>query len=201
MRSAPSLLPIHEIRVKPSGRSWETESFSVPARGMIASTLNVSQAADISYNHGIMRHGNCTSWWRAGLKKEKGTGAKERGRKGKLEDNEKEKEWFHHIAWIWPNSPRWNDWIRKCGICNLFLSWYWEVLSLVIFFFYSCGWKLMNSYWPFERASFGFCWSSLFFFLISFLISSSLVLHTVSLLKGFNKVPENFPSIMKSDRF
>ena len=39
------------------------------------------------------------------LKKEKGNGAKERGRKGELEDNENENEWFHHIAWIWPNSP------------------------------------------------------------------------------------------------
>ena len=94
MCPAPFLLPILEIKVKPSGPSWETESFSVPATGMIASTLNLSQAADISYNHGIMRHGNhaskhCSSWWRAGLKKEKGTEAKERGRKGKLEDNEK----------------------------------------------------------------------------------------------------------------
>ena len=57
MCPAPSLLPILEIRVKPSGPSRETESFSVPATGMIASTLNVSQAADITYNHGIMRHG------------------------------------------------------------------------------------------------------------------------------------------------
>ena len=122
---------------------------------------------------GIMPQ-HCSSWWRAGLKKEKGTGAKERGREGKLEDNEKEKEWFHHIAWIWPNSPWWNDWIRKCGICNLFLSWYWEVLSLVIFFFYSCGWKLMNSYWPFERASFGFCWLSIYFFQYLFLSLFSL---------------------------
>ena len=35
-----------------------------------------------------------------------------------------------------------------------------------------------------------FCWSSLFFFLICVLITISLILLTVLLLKGFNKVPE-----------
>ena len=55
---------------------------------MIASMLNVSQPVDISYNVGIMPHNHATRW-RAGLKKEKATGAKEGGRTGKLEDNEK----------------------------------------------------------------------------------------------------------------
>ena len=39
------------------------------------------------------------------------------------------------------------------------------------------------------------------FFLISVLIIISLILLTVSLPKGFNKVPESFPSVVKSHRF
>ena len=58
----------------------------------------------------------------------------------------------------------------------------------------------MNLYCSFKEPALGFV-DHLYFFLISVLIAISLIFQTVSLLKGFNKVPESFPSIMKSDRF
>ena len=67
--------------------------------------LNVSQAAEISYNVGTMPR-NIGSL-DAGLKKEKATGAKDRGRKGSwrtMKKKKRKKDWLHHIACVWPSS-------------------------------------------------------------------------------------------------
>ena len=62
---------------------------SIPASGMIASMLSVSQPVDISYNVGTVPHNISTLDGGQDLSYKKATVAKEGGRKGKLEDKEK----------------------------------------------------------------------------------------------------------------
>lgn len=68
--------------------------------------LNVSQAAEISYNVGIMPRNIGTLDGGQDLRRKRNWGKGQR-QEGKLEDAEGEKikhSWLHHIAWVWPSS-------------------------------------------------------------------------------------------------
>ena len=69
--------------------------------------LNVSQAAEISYNVGIMPPNIGTLDGGQDLRRKRNWGKGQR-QEGKMEDNEGKKKkkhgWLHHIAWVWPSS-------------------------------------------------------------------------------------------------
>ena len=94
-----------KLGVKPFGPSWETESLSVPTAGMIASTLNVSQAAEISYNVGIIPLNIATPDGGQDLRRYKELGQRREARRGSwraMRRRKKKSNWLHHIAWIGP---------------------------------------------------------------------------------------------------
>lgn len=67
--------------------------------------LNVSQAAEISYNVGIMPRNIGTLDGGQDLRRKRNWGKGQR-QEGELEDSEGKKKhgWLHHIAWVWPSS-------------------------------------------------------------------------------------------------
>ena len=75
--------------------------------------LNVSQAAEISYNVGIMPRNIGTLDGGEGIRKKRNWGKGQR-QEGKLKDNDGQQNktkqnktkhgWLHHIAWVWPSS-------------------------------------------------------------------------------------------------
>ena len=92
-----------KLGVKPLIRHEREREFECPSCRQV--TLNVSQAAEISYNVGIMSRNTGTVDGGKDLK-EKRTGAKDRGRKGSWRTvrGKNKKDWLHHIAWVWPSS-------------------------------------------------------------------------------------------------
>ena len=68
--------------------------------------LNVSQAAEISYNVGIKTPRTIGTLDGGQDLRRKRNWVKGQRQEGKLEDNEGEKKhgWLHHIAWVWPSS-------------------------------------------------------------------------------------------------